>query len=136
MDDSQGASGAHVAERAVCVRDYQEALAQAGCQFTRTFRADGNAYREGALESHRQARRLRPRDFTIACGLMSYGGSFVQSHRQAGIYTGRIVMGAKPADLPVREVTKIEFLINLRTAKSLGVTFPRSLLVLADEVIE
>jgi putative tryptophan/tyrosine transport system substrate-binding protein len=76
------------------------------------------------------------RDFTIAGGLMSYGGSFVQSHRQAGIYTGRIIMGAKPADLPVRQVTQIEFLINLRTATSLGVTFPRSLLVLADEVIE
>ena len=77
------------------------------------------------------------RDFTIAGGLMSYGGSFVQfSHRQAGIFTGRIIMGAKPADLPVRQVTKIEFLINLRTAKSLGVTFPRSLLVLADEAIE
>jgi putative ABC transport system substrate-binding protein len=76
------------------------------------------------------------RDFTIAGGLMSYGGSFVQSHRQAGIYTGRIIMGAKPADLPVRQVTKIEFLINLRTAKSLGITFPRSLLVLADELIE
>src|SRR5262245_16351986 len=64
------------------------------------------------------------RDFTIAGGLMSYGGSFVQSHRQTGIITGRIIMGAKPADLPVRQVTKIEFLINLRTAKSLGVTFP------------
>jgi putative ABC transport system substrate-binding protein len=76
------------------------------------------------------------RDFTIAGGLMSYGGSFVQSHRQAGIFTGRIIMGAKPADLPVRQVTKIEFLINLRTAKSLGVTFPRSLQVLADEFIE
>ena len=76
------------------------------------------------------------RDFTIAGGLMSYGGSFVQSHRQAGIFTGRIIMGAKPADLPVRQVTIIEFLINLRTAKSLGVTFPRSLLVLADELIE
>jgi ABC-type uncharacterized transport system substrate-binding protein len=76
------------------------------------------------------------RDFTIAGGLMSYGGSFVQSHRQAGIFAGRIIMGAKPADLPVRQVTKIEFLINLRTAKSLGVTFPHSLLVLADELIE
>jgi putative ABC transport system substrate-binding protein len=76
------------------------------------------------------------RDFTIAGGLMSYGGSFVESHRQAGIFTGRIIMGAKPSDLPVRQVTKIEFLINLRTAKSLGVTFPRSLLVLADELIE
>jgi len=76
------------------------------------------------------------RDFTIAGGLMSYGGSFVQSHRQAGIFTGRIIMGAKPADLPVQQVTKIEFLVNLRTAKSLGVTFPRSLQVLADEFIE
>jgi putative tryptophan/tyrosine transport system substrate-binding protein len=76
------------------------------------------------------------RDFTIAGGLMSYGGSFVESHRQAGVYTGRIIKGDKPADLPVQQVTKVELLINLKTAKSLGVTFPLPLIGRADEVIE
>jgi len=76
------------------------------------------------------------RDFTTAGGLMSYGGSFFESHRQAGIYTGRIINGDKPADLPVQQVTKVEFFINLKTAKNFGVTFPISLLGRADQVIE
>lgn len=76
------------------------------------------------------------RDFTMAGGLMSYGGSFVESHRQAGIQTGRILKGDKPADLPVQQVTKLEMLINLKAAKALGVTFPPSLFGRADQVIE
>ena len=76
------------------------------------------------------------RDFTLAGGLMSYGGSFVESHRQAGVYTGRILKGDKPADLPVHQVTKVELLINLKTAKTLGVTFPLALSGRADQVIE
>jgi putative ABC transport system substrate-binding protein len=76
------------------------------------------------------------RDFTIAGGLMSYGGSFFESHRQAGIYTGRIIRGDQPSDLPVQEVTKVELFINLKTAKTLGMTFPLSLLGRADQAIE
>jgi len=76
------------------------------------------------------------RDFTIAGGLMNYGGSFFESHRQAGIYTGRILKGDKVAELPVQQVTKVEFFINVKTAKALGLTFPISLLGRADQVIE
>lgn len=76
------------------------------------------------------------RDFTIAGGLMSYGGNFVESHRQAGLYTGRILNGEKPADLPVQLVTQVELFINLKAAKTLGVTVPLPLLGRADQVIE
>jgi putative tryptophan/tyrosine transport system substrate-binding protein len=76
------------------------------------------------------------RDFAAAGGLVAYGGNFTDSHRRAGIYTGRVLKGEKPAGLPVQQVTKIELIVNLKAAKALRLAIPTSLLDRADEVIE
>lgn len=98
------------------------------------------AYRSQQLAAfavrHKVAAITQSRDFPLAGGLMSYGGDFSQSHRQAGRQAGRILKGEKPSELPVQRVTKVELFINLRAAADLGIVFPLSLLTSADRVIE
>jgi putative ABC transport system substrate-binding protein len=90
-----------------------------------------------ALATRHKVPTIYPwREFTVAGGLMNYGASIPDAFRQVGVYTGQILRGAKPADLPVQRPTQLRFVLNLKAAKALGLEFPAKLLALADEVIE
>jgi len=97
--------------------------------------AQGRQLAEVALR-HRLPAVHEVREFAAAGGLMSYGTSLGDIYRQMGAYTGRVLKGEKPADLPVQQATRVELILNLKTAKALGITFPLTLLGRADEVIE
>lgn len=129
--------------KAKSAQDFESAFAElpqlraAGLVFASDTMLGTNGERLAALAARYAVPAIhQSRDFALAGGLMSYGGNFTESHRQSGIYAGRILKGDKPADLPVQQVTTVELFINLKAAKTLGVTFPQSLLARADQAVE
>jgi putative tryptophan/tyrosine transport system substrate-binding protein len=117
------------------IRDFQAAARAVAQQFI-VLNAATEHDIVGLAARHKVPTIYFRREFAAAGGLMSYGSSAAETYRQLGIYAGRILRGDKPVDLPVVQSTKFEFVINLRTAKRLGLTIPPGLMAIADEVIE
>jgi len=103
---------------------------------SRTLTGENRARLVGLAARHKFPTVYQDRDYAVAGGLMSYGASLPDTFRQVGRYAGRILRGEKPGDLPIPPPTTFEFVINLRTAKALGLTVPPTVLALATEVIE
>ena len=103
---------------------------------TSAFFVENRARLVGLAARHKFPTVYQDRDYAVAGGLMSYGASLPDAFRQVGRYAGRILRGEKPGDLPIPPPTTFEFVINLRTAKALGLTVPPTVLALATEVIE
>jgi putative tryptophan/tyrosine transport system substrate-binding protein len=97
---------------------------------------NGRSIQLAALTLRHRVPAIFQRDFALGGGLMSYDASSVDAYRLAGVYSARILKGEKPADLPVQQSTKVELILNLNTAKALGIAVPLSLVGRADEVIE
>jgi putative ABC transport system substrate-binding protein len=109
----------------------------AACGARAAARNAGDGGRLGALSlRHRVPAAFQYRPFAAAGGLVSYGSSTSESYRSTGIYVGRVLKGEKPSELPVQQVTKLQLILNLNTAKTLGLTVPLPLLGRADELIE